>query len=648
MNFSVCTKQDKLVEMIYLLFGILSFSTLPYLFSIHGDFVFDDSEAIVKNKDVHSDSWTESFSNDFWGANIQSNLSHKSYRPLTLLSFRLNYFWSGQRLVASHFKVTNILCHSICCVLVWFSFQVILNENNFTKGRKIWTNKAYLSTLLFCVHPVHVESVSGIVGRADVLAAVLFFLAFLMYHKATTSSSITSHTMYLLSTAILSGLSMLSKENGITILGFCIIYEFSKKFKRKSSVYSFVIRSFGRVSFLLIAAICLIYGRWSIMGGMKPQFKPIDNPAAFAANTFTKVITYNYVYFLNILLLIWPQWLCYDWSMGCVPLIKALNDVRIMFVALMYLYGVLVLRALTSRSNIASTNRHIILAVSLIVVPFLPAANIFYPVGFVVAERVLYIPSAGFCLLIVIGLGKVIDRRRLRKIGLCLYCLLLVIFTLKSWHRSLQWRNEYRLFTSALSVCPLNAKVHYNVAKAADTRQQTAWALEEYKEAIRLYPEYYQAMNNLANLQKNLKQYAEAELYLRKAISHKDDFPAAWMNLGIVLANTKRYEESRDAYHIALKYRKNYPDCYYNLGNLNLELNQNQNAMDNWFEAINLNPKHNLAWTNLLALLDNTGVLYHRWKKYKLAQKMYENALKIDPSFRSALQNLKSVQKNIK
>lgn len=74
--------------MIYLLFGLISFSTLPFLFSFNGDFVFDDSEAVVKNKDVYGDSWTETFYNDFWGANIQSNLSHKSYRPLTLLSFR--------------------------------------------------------------------------------------------------------------------------------------------------------------------------------------------------------------------------------------------------------------------------------------------------------------------------------------------------------------------------------------------------------------------------------------------------------------------------------------------------------------------------------------------------------------------------------
>lgn len=74
--------------MAYKLLCIISLSSLPYLFTLTGDFVFDDSEAVVKNKDVITDSWTEPFFNDFWGANIKSNLSHKSYRPLTILSFR--------------------------------------------------------------------------------------------------------------------------------------------------------------------------------------------------------------------------------------------------------------------------------------------------------------------------------------------------------------------------------------------------------------------------------------------------------------------------------------------------------------------------------------------------------------------------------
>ena len=63
-------------------------SSLPFLFSINGDFVFDDSEAILKNKDVLSESWLDPFGSDFWGTNIKSNSSHKSYRPLTILTFK--------------------------------------------------------------------------------------------------------------------------------------------------------------------------------------------------------------------------------------------------------------------------------------------------------------------------------------------------------------------------------------------------------------------------------------------------------------------------------------------------------------------------------------------------------------------------------
>lgn len=75
-------------EMFYSLFSIMCFSTVPLIFSLNGDFVFDDSEAVVRNKDVYGKRWTETFSNDFWGGNINSNISHKSYRPLTILSFR--------------------------------------------------------------------------------------------------------------------------------------------------------------------------------------------------------------------------------------------------------------------------------------------------------------------------------------------------------------------------------------------------------------------------------------------------------------------------------------------------------------------------------------------------------------------------------
>ncbi|CAB3248432.1 unnamed protein product [Arctia plantaginis] len=629
---------------------IVCLSSLPFLFTLNGDFVFDDSEAIVKNKDITSEYWTDVFNNDFWGANVKSNLSHKSYRPLTILSFRLNYLLNKSSLSALHFKITNLVCHVICCILLWKVFEHMVNVT-------------------------------------------------------------------------LSAISMLCKENGITVLGLCVVYEIVVNLKpkgrdlTKSKGFNYVQVRVGadsifRIIFITLSAMGLLYLRWIVMGGIKPEFKPTDNPTAFAENSFTKVATYSYIYFLNVLLFIWPKWLCYDWSMGCVQLIKKIADVRMLPVVLMYIYGILLLKAIFYSRN-RKSNRTIILAVSLGVIPFLPASNILYPVGFVIAERILYISSAGYCLLIVMGFSKLLHRRSLFtcKIGVFMFLLLLLVYAVRSWSRSIAWQNEYNLFVSALAVCPLNAKVHYNVAKAADANHETSFALAEYKEAIRLFPEYYQAMNNLANILKNQKQFAEAEYYLRAAVKHKKDFPAAWMNLGIVLAHTRRFDQSESAYRTALNYRRKYPDCYYNLGNLYLELNKTEEAINSWSQAIHQNPKHVLAWTNLMALMDNTGqieralkiiptvltelpdapsinfaianmygklnrygeaethfkkaikllnievqaihyanlgVLYHRWKKYSLAKEMYINALKIDPTLQTARKNLDSLQRSNK
>ena len=57
--------------------------------SCSGDFVFDDTEAILNNADIKSDvSLEKLFHHDFWGTKLDSNSSHKSYRPLTVLTFR--------------------------------------------------------------------------------------------------------------------------------------------------------------------------------------------------------------------------------------------------------------------------------------------------------------------------------------------------------------------------------------------------------------------------------------------------------------------------------------------------------------------------------------------------------------------------------
>lgn len=83
-----CKMYENAKETIIKLAVVISISCLPFSTTLRGDFVFDDSEAVVKNSDVTSNSLIDPFYKDFWGTNIQSNLSHKSYRPLTIFSFR--------------------------------------------------------------------------------------------------------------------------------------------------------------------------------------------------------------------------------------------------------------------------------------------------------------------------------------------------------------------------------------------------------------------------------------------------------------------------------------------------------------------------------------------------------------------------------
>ncbi|XP_026232300.1 protein O-mannosyl-transferase TMTC4 isoform X2 [Anabas testudineus] len=555
----------------------------------------------------------------------------------------------------------------------------------------------------------HATVVAGIVGRADLLCALFFQLSFLTYCKAFNRGSDRNDrfsVQWLVLSLLLCAAAMLCKEQGITVLGvnaaFDIllicnvnVYELSQKLLlRKNPLdVSEMLRTglLTRLALMGLGGLLMLYARWRIMGTGPPAFTEVDNPASFAENIFLRIVNYNYYYSLNAWLLLCPWWLCFDWSMGCVPLIKSATDWRMAWLLLMWciLIG-LISQALFSQDS--QRRRTLTLGLVLLVVPFLPASNIFFRVGFVIAERVLYLSSAGYCLLLAYSLGHCCCWTKYRKL-LCMSVLaLLCVYVARCALRSHQWRTEQSLFTSALSVCPLNAKVHYNVGKNLADRGNSTAAITYYREAVRLHPTYVHAMNNLGNILKERNELIEAEQLLSKAVSIQPDFAAAWMNLGIVQNSLQKFEEAEQSYWNAIRFRKKYPDCYYNLGRLYADQNRHVDALNAWRNATVLKPDHSLAWNNMVILLDNTGnlgqaeligrealkllpndhtimfslanvlgklqkykesegfflhalrinpnaaschgnlaVLYHRWGKLELAKKHYELSLKLDP-----------------
>uniref|UniRef100_A0A665VFN4 dolichyl-phosphate-mannose--protein mannosyltransferase n=1 Tax=Echeneis naucrates TaxID=173247 RepID=A0A665VFN4_ECHNA len=680
---------------------------LCFINSYDGEFVFDDSEAIVNNKDLKpatplNNIWT----NDFWGSNLSSNSSHKSYRPLTVLTFRLNYLLAGG-LHPVGFHVLNIVLHAVISALMIDVFAILIGGLAYDEKDRILNHApktSLLAALLFAAHPVHTESVAGIVGRADLLCALFFQLSFLTYCKAFNRDERFS-VQWVVVSLLLCAAAMLCKEQGITVLvGSLFVKPFYSELMISQHLIITVLQCslvrrdklshmlrtglLTRLALMGLGGLSMLYARWRIMGTGPPAFTEVDNPASFAEN----IVNYNYYYSLNAWLLLCPWWLCFDWSMGCVPLIKSATDWRMVWLLLLWC----ILIGLISQALSSTAISHLLtltLALVLLVVPFLPACNIFFRVGFVIAERVLYLSSAGYCLLLAYSLGHCCYRwTKYRKLLCVSVLLLLCVYVARCALRSYQWRSEQSLFTSALPVCPLNAKVHYNVGKNLADRGNTTAAIKYYREAVRLHPTYVHAMNNLGNILKERNELIEAEQLLSKAVSIQPDFAAAWMNLGIVQNSLQKFEEAEQSYWNAIRFRKKYPDCYYNLGRLYADQNRHVDALNAWRNATVLKPEHSLAWNNMVILLDNTGnlgqaeligrealkllpndhtimfslanvlgklqkykesegfflhalrinpnaaschgnlaVLYHRWGKLELAKKHYELSLKLDP-----------------
>ncbi|XP_058132437.1 protein O-mannosyl-transferase TMTC4 isoform X2 [Dasypus novemcinctus] len=596
-------------------------SLICFARSYDGEFVFDDSEAIVNNKDLQADTpLGDLWHHDFWGSKLSSNTSHKSYRPLTVLTFRINYYLSGGFHPVG-FHVVNILLHCGISVLMVDVFSVVFGGLQYTsKGRRLnlAPRASLLAALLFAVHPVHTECVAGVVGRADLLCALFFVLSFLGYCKAFKESNkegTCSSTFWVLLSILLGAVAMLCKEQGITVLGLNAIFDILVKgklnileivqkvlHKDKALENAGVLRNAGlRFRMLLLTAggAATLYVRWTIMGTGPPAFTEVDNPASFADSMLVRAINYNYYYSLNAWLLLCPWWLCFDWSMGCIPLIKSVSDWRIIALAALWfcLIG-LICQALCSEDS--HKRRILTLGLGFLVIPFLPACNLFFRVGFVVAERVLYLPSVGYCMLLTFGFTALSRHTKKKKLIAAVILGILFINMLRCMIRSGEWRNEEQLFRSALSVCPLNAKVHYNVGKnLADKGNQTA-AIRYYREAVR------------------------------------PDFAAAWMNLGIVQNSLKRFEAAEQSYRTAIKHRRKYPDCYYNLGRLYADLNRHVDALNAWRNATALKPEHSLAWNNMIILLDNTGNLAQ-------AEAVGREALEVIPDDHSLMFSLANV-----
>ena len=184
-------------------------ATLCYLPSLSNKFAFDDRSAIEENMDLRPTTPLAAlFANDFWGTPLRSNRSNKSYRPLTVLSFRLNY--SLHELDPFGYHLVNLILHAVVSV------QIFGLANRLRPGLR---RGGLLAALLFASHPVHSEAVCNTVGRAELLAAALLLLSLQAYSVAAAAAEASPRAAGWYTVACGSAIgAALAKETGLLAL----------------------------------------------------------------------------------------------------------------------------------------------------------------------------------------------------------------------------------------------------------------------------------------------------------------------------------------------------------------------------------------------------------------------------------------------
>ncbi|OWF42771.1 transmembrane and TPR repeat-containing protein 1-like [Mizuhopecten yessoensis] len=600
-----------------------------YINSLEGDFLHDDMFAIKSNRDARGESsLSEVFYNDFWGKAMTDKTSHKSYRPITVLTFRWNYYLSNGNPYSFH--VTNVLLHAIMTgLLVYTCLDIFLLQ----------PRVCLMTGIQFAVHPIHTEAVAGLVGRADVLAGIFFFISFILYIKSLDVRWQKSCLLFpevqssvlLCGSLVSGGVAMLCKEQGITVLGMIALYDILVcsrsgvlRILEGRKLCDGCVPLVKRTGLLCSVGVGLLLFRVWVMDGQMPLFQHQDNPASFSPHLLTRCLTYSYLWMYNGLLLLFPSTLYYDWQVGSIPLVESIFDLRnlttITFFALFALLTWHWWKNFDTRATCKS-DAHLV-SLLLLVLPFLPASNLLFRVGFVLAERVLYIPSTGYCILISQGIHLLLERFPTKRFHILTSCtLLLLVLVGKTWNQNYTWISRESLFRSGVKILPHNAKVHYNYANYLKDRGSLAAATDHYQVALDLYHDNPSAHNNLGTLLSNKTQ---AEYHYKQALALCEDHKGAHVNLGSLLFNRGEKKLGISLLQRALEIDPSYEEAFIALAGMMVETKNWTEADRLFLSAMAYNPASAQAYHNY-------GTFLHRRGEEKKALEFYQRALEVDP-----------------
>ena len=525
-----------------LILGIIAF--LLYANTMSNGFALEDLTAITDNALVTKgiSGIPSILTTPFHHGNAGSELKDDQYRPLSLTVFAIEYQFSANDPRPGH--LVNVLLFA-CCVMVLFKWLCALFPTQ--------PLTAVLAALLFALHPIHTEVVANIKSCDELLCFLFGMLA--LYSFAQYSS--TALISRLIAGAAFLFVSLLAKETTITFVVLVpLVLVAAGKSSKKVIIQCAAATLLAATGYLIIRYSVL--SAWHVNNTSAVSF--YENPLVAAPSVNVRLATPIQVLGRYIVLLFVPWPLSCDYGFGAIPFSSFANPLVWLSAAIYGALAIFAIYRLMKKHRDPLTTSIIFFLVTIAVF-----SNIFILLGAEMAERFLFLPSAGFCLAIgylaslLTGKAALPLQSALRN-GRLLTVLVPVCFVFAGLTitRNNEWKDSFTLFTTDSKRFPANGRLHYlagNEEAALVTAEGTEPdtkkvmlddAIADLGQSLQGYPAFLQAHNALVNLYLIAGNMDSAEVHGRAALLLQPNDPIALNGMTNVYLGRRKFTAAID------------------------------------------------------------------------------------------------------
>ena len=458
-----------------------------------------------------------------------------------------NWLWGSW---VPGFHITNVILHSLASSLAAYGARVIT-------GSRI---AAVFCGLLFAVHPVHTEVVASIAYRKDILAMIFVVLALVFWLSARR------WLVRLFGTLLCFCLAMLSKEVAAVSLPLMLFAADLLDLPRNGRPPSLRVHRTGLIlvpGVVLSVAAVLRFG-----GNIADHFTPerIWYVTENQVGGYWDVLAASMSTTATVLkLLFFPVTLSADYP------VPRLEDSGWWVAAA---GGILIVGWVLAALAVRRRSAAVTFAMLWTLLMYVPCSNVVPLTSFFVADRYLYVPSFGICLLFGLAVrrcGATSEERRwggFRYLGMSMALLTVLAGGLRSAVRARDWRDSDSLWSSALRAGVNTWRVHSYLGSEQLRRGEIEGALKHLSEARRINPNISAVRNNLGSALLAQGRVDEALAEFSAAVRLHSSSASAHANLGRALDQQRKYEEAVREYRAALAIRGDHVPALKNLAGL--------------------------------------------------------------------------------